>query len=356
MIAGLLQTVAKRRFVQPLMLMLVASGGACSDSTGSLRTRPADWEVILRSPGEPFMALAASADGAVFAISPQSLYRHIPGETDRWVRVAVPAEESLELFAASRESVFATARLSGSMQHWNAREGWKLHQTILSDSAVAVGSHVIVAFGLNAIWGRSASDVYAAGTGGSILHYDGQSWQREPNPLATPAPRGSPVSADFWSIAGTADRAYAATGGAVLEKQGGQWRQLHPPAGIRGAFDNVAAAGSDMIFVGSHVTEQGDKSRVVRLRSDGQWEVLDSPGVWAIIDAQSQPGGSALLWAMSHLVAEVANGRVWVHRLPHIGRIAGAIRVGEFLFVGGYKDSANSTEGMILRARTPLDR
>ena len=29
---------------------------------------------------------------------------------------------------------------------------------------------------LNGVWGNSATDVYAAGTAGTILHYDGTAW------------------------------------------------------------------------------------------------------------------------------------------------------------------------------------
>ena len=34
-------------------------------------------------------------------------------------------------------------------------------------------------FSLNDVWGRSPSDVWAVGSGGTILHYDGAAWQPE---------------------------------------------------------------------------------------------------------------------------------------------------------------------------------
>ena len=35
------------------------------------------------------------------------------------------------------------------------------------------------AYALNAVWGRARDDVWAAGSGGTLLHYDGASWQPE---------------------------------------------------------------------------------------------------------------------------------------------------------------------------------
>src|SRR5690606_9836218 len=34
-------------------------------------------------------------------------------------------------------------------------------------------------FSLNAVWGRAADDVWAAGSAGTLLHFDGSAWQPE---------------------------------------------------------------------------------------------------------------------------------------------------------------------------------
>lgn len=39
--------------------------------------------------------------------------------------------------------------------------------------------------GLAAVWGSSASDVFAVGQAGTILHYNGSTWRRMPSGTAT---------------------------------------------------------------------------------------------------------------------------------------------------------------------------
>jgi hypothetical protein len=335
-----------------LTLALIAGNG-CSDVSSTTGTSKADWEEVLRAPREVITTLGASPDGAVFAASELGLYRHIPRQGDDWTRVAVPADVPLELFAASMDVVFAIARLSGSVHRWDEVGGWNVHRTVLSDSIIQDGDQRMSPM-LFGIWGRSASDVYAAGDEGNILHYDGHGWRVKPKPLATPGSGARETSPRIWGIAGNRERTYAVMGG-VLEERAGQWRYLRVPPEVGGSnFHAVAAAGNDVIFVGTQFTERGDRSRLVRLSSRGKWETLDTPELWGLMDGESQTDGSALFWSRSDVLVEVSNGRLRLHQLPHIGRMVGAARIGEFLFVAGYTTLAESTESVVLRAKPPV--
>ena len=55
------------------------------------------------------------------------------------------------------------------------------------------------AFSLNALWGRARDDVWAAGSGGTLLHYDGSSWQ----------PQFSGTTQALHGLWGTASRLWA---------------------------------------------------------------------------------------------------------------------------------------------------
>jgi hypothetical protein len=81
---------------------------------------------------------------------------------------------------------------------------------------------------------------------------------------------------------------------------------------------------------------------------------LDTPELWGLMDGESQTDGSALFWSRSDVLVEVSNGRLRLHQLPHIGRMVGAARIGEFLFVAGYTTLAESTESVVLRAKSPV--
>jgi hypothetical protein len=335
------------------LFLALITGNGCSDTSNTTGTSKADWEVVLRAPREVITTLGASPDGAVFAASELGLYRHIPKQGDHWTKVAVPADVPIELFAPSNDVVFAIARLSGSVHRWDAAAGWRVHRTILSDSTIRDSDHLMspVLYGL---WGRSGSDVYAAGDEGTILHYDGRTWRPEPKPLTASGSEASVASPRIWGIAGNNERVYAAAGG-VLEKRADQWRYLPDPPEAGGAnFHALAAAGDDVIFVGTQFTERGDRSRLVRLDSRGKWETLDTPELWGLMDGESQADGSALFWARSDVVVEVSNDRLRMHQLPHIGRMVGGARIGEFLFVAGYTTLGKGTHSVVLRARSPI--
>jgi hypothetical protein len=56
------------------------------------------------------------------------------------------------------------------------------------------------------VWGRADDDVYAVGTGGTIVHYDGVTW--------TPMP--SSTVNDLEAVAGTDANVFAVGGGGTI--------------------------------------------------------------------------------------------------------------------------------------------
>ncbi|MCS6912792.1 MAG: hypothetical protein RMK29_11485 [Myxococcales bacterium] len=67
---------------------------------------------------------------------------------------------------------------------------------------------------LTAVHGTSPTDVYAVGLGGTILRYDGSTWQAEAPQRAMPD--DPPLSADLWGV-------FAYSGGAMAVGKGGVW-------------------------------------------------------------------------------------------------------------------------------------
>jgi hypothetical protein len=98
---------------------------------------------------------------------------------------------------------------------------------------------------INAVWGNSASDVFAVGTvaspsvEGRILHYDGESWSRMPTPDLTDVRleavwgrSASDVYVAGWAPAGSTDRA------SVFHYDGRQWTEVHSELVDPGNADN----------------------------------------------------------------------------------------------------------------------
>src|SRR5690348_10293964 len=67
---------------------------------------------------------------------------------------------------------------------------------------------------LSSVWGSSARDVFAVGSGGTILHYDGNAWTAQPGQAAD--------LQDVWGTSGT-DVFAVGAGGAILHYDGRAW-------------------------------------------------------------------------------------------------------------------------------------
>ena len=92
---------------------------------------------------------------------------------------------------------------------------------------------------LRAVWGTSSSDVYAAGNGSTILHFDGTEW--------TTMELSNPQEVSLNSISGTSptDIFAAGDGGLLLHFDGIGWG----PVALQDANTQVVAASAHGVFL-----------------------------------------------------------------------------------------------------------
>jgi len=99
----------------------------------------------------------------------------------------------------------------------------------------------------SAIWGASSSDVFAAGTGGLVRHYDGTSWS---DPMATG------TSADLHGLWGNgSDDVFAVgDGGTVLHYHAQLWSVIQLPSTATTRLESVGGSGTTIFVVGDSGT------------------------------------------------------------------------------------------------------
>lgn len=106
---------------------------------------------------------------------------------------------------------------------WSGNVGW--------DSVPAPGGQ------LRGVWGSSATDVFAVGFAGTILHHDGSTWSRQT----------SGVTQRLNAVWGTAGNdVYAAGDGVVLRYNGSQWQTMLQTFVPTGQTDPQQAALGDL--------------------------------------------------------------------------------------------------------------
>ncbi len=121
---------------------------------------------------------------------------------------------------------------------------------------------------LISVWGTSATNVYAVGSGGMILHFDGTSWTR----MQSPTDR---ILFEVWGLG--PDDIYAVGYRTSVHYDGTSWRLL---AGVETA-ELWAVWGSDR----AHIFAAGQDGLIMRLEG-AKWVRMDSPtsllllGLW----------------------------------------------------------------------------
>ncbi|MEW6142209.1 MAG: IPT/TIG domain-containing protein [Chloroflexota bacterium] len=136
------------------------------------------------------------------------------------------------IWGTSASNVFAVGS-AGMILRYDGRS-WK---------PMASGS----ASGLYGIWGSSASDVFAVGTDGTILHYDGKTWETMTSNITT----------DLYGVWGTsATNVFTVgLGGTILQYDGKTWEKMSSGTeadllGIWGAsFSDIFVVGSTGVVV-----------------------------------------------------------------------------------------------------------
>jgi hypothetical protein len=112
------------------------------------------------------------------------------------------------------------------------------------------------------VWGRAADDIFAIGTEGTILNYDGALW----NSMI------SPTSSTLYAVWGTPARQVFAVGagGTILHFSAGTWSQVGSPT-TADLFGVWGSSASDVFAVGAG----GDPSRTLIIHYDGiSWSTV----------------------------------------------------------------------------------
>lgn len=117
-------------------------------------------------------------------------------------------------------------------------------------------SGVDVRYSLAAIWGSSATDIWAVGSAGTVLHYDGTTWTPDtPFTPATLRAVGGTSATNLWAVT-TIDGIFHRT----LDDAGVASWQKAPPAittatlSVYSPVRGVWAAGNDVVVAGDLVT------------------------------------------------------------------------------------------------------
>jgi hypothetical protein len=110
-------------------------------------------------------------------------------------------------------------------------------------SAVALPSEAKAALALYKVWGRSASEVYAVGSGGLLIEWNGTAWSQAPATTSYP----------LFTVHGDATRTFAVGGeysGAIASLAGGAWTD-DTPSGLPQMNGVYVREGCDPVAVGT---------------------------------------------------------------------------------------------------------
>lgn len=127
-----------------------------------------------------------------------------------------------------------------------------------------VGGTSVYPSGLFGVWGKSPSDVFAVGSGGSILHYDGKSWRY----LASYTTSNlhslwGTSSSDIFAV-GTDDYpTYMNTGGTILHYDGKSWStvwSLRSDNSGNGLYGIWGSSPSNVFAVGNGILHYDGKA------------------------------------------------------------------------------------------------
>jgi hypothetical protein len=119
---------------------------------------------------------------------------------------------------------------------------------------------------LRGVWGSSSTDVFAVGTSGTILHYDGSAWSA----------MNSRTSDTLWDVWGSSATDVFAVGepGTILHYDGNTWSAMS--SGLIGGLYGVwGSSATDVFAVGHSVGEEGGWGAI--LHYDGSaWSAMNS--------------------------------------------------------------------------------
>jgi hypothetical protein len=118
---------------------------------------------------------------------------------------------------------------------WIAGDNTIVHCRSVTSCAVEASGPTVI----YSVWGSSATNVFAVGTGGRILRYNGTSW----------SVMNSPTTRNLARVAGSgANDVWVAGDSVVMHFDGTQWTSLPITDGLQGAWARVPAFQAQSLF------------------------------------------------------------------------------------------------------------
>jgi hypothetical protein len=131
------------------------------------------WSLISTGVGESLMGVWGSSSSDVFAVGGAGTILHYDGSA--WSTMnSGTTEDICGVWGSSPSDVFAVG--GGSTAEGGSGVGAEGHGTILHYDGTSWNSTPGPILDLHAVWGRSSCKVFAIGTTDSVLHYDGNTW------------------------------------------------------------------------------------------------------------------------------------------------------------------------------------
>jgi hypothetical protein len=223
-----------------------------------------------------------------YAGGPGVLFHRVPGA---WAPVALPNTKTIYAISGSGPDDIYAVGADAAGTEPNLLHGGGDTFTDLSSQVMPLANV------LRGVWVRASNDVFAVGFAGTILHFDGATWTA----------MSSGVTADLMDVWGTsATNVYAVGTGVVLHYDGAAWSEVAIPAGAtvptQTAFAKIHGTGPDDIYI-------------VGLRT-----LLHFDGTaWGPI---ARPDTSALtgVWASSGLVSVAGDDGAWTALVGTLAR------------------------------------
>ena len=309
-----------------------------------------DWDVVFRVP-EGIYSMTSSPDSALFVVAFSGggpIYRSRPGHDTEWSKVIVtqPGQPIFRtIYAASAITVFGSD--GPHLLRWDEGKGitdfgapgpWKTCG--MSDIPDERG------FAATSLWGRGDRDVFAVGTLGMVLHYDGTEWKPMHTPIRdeTKDVCAEPSPPTLFSVGGDEHDVFAAGTRYLRLSKNGEWTELPRPrddddVGTRG----IAAQGGKVFFAGTRAVRTDTNpprllyfgTRLVAFAGQGLLTLPGYDNVVAMNGGGAQPGSAAVFWSFDKDVLIIDGSSVRVLRVSGLRSVRGAVAVGHTIYVAG---------------------
>lgn len=291
--------------------------------------------------------MTSSADSALFVIAFSGggpVYRSRPGHDTEWTKViaALPGQPIFRaIYAPTASTVFGFD--AGHLLRWDEGKG-------ITDFG-AVGpvkwcGDFSAGIGVTAIWGRGDHDVFAVGSQGTILHYDGSGWtpMRDPISDVVTDPCTAPTNSLLWTVGGNDHDVFAAGARYLRLSANGQWTELDPPRGVGdgASTQGIATQAGTVFFGGGEFIRTNTNPpqfylplRLFAFGGRGLQKVTGFDDVVGMNGGGAQPGSAAVFWSFDNDVLIIDGTNVRALRMSSFRSVRGAVAVGHTIYVAG---------------------